>query len=49
MPQNVAVFEWTEDALRLRQFVYEFWCANGRGPNLRSVHDATGLDRRAIA
>ena len=48
MPQNVAVFEWTEDALRLRQFVYEFWCERGYGPNLRDVHEGLGLSRRDI-
>jgi hypothetical protein len=48
MPQNVPLFEWTDDALRLRQFVYEFWCAQGVGPNLRDVHEALGLERQAI-
>jgi hypothetical protein len=48
MPQNVPPFEWTEDALRLRAFVYEFWCRTGRGPTLGEVHDELGLDRRAI-
>jgi hypothetical protein len=46
MPQDVASFEWTDDALQLRQFVYEFWCEHGVGPTLRDVHEATGLDRR---
>jgi hypothetical protein len=48
MPQNVPPFEWTDDALRLRQFVYEYWCARGVGPNLRDVHEAVGLSRRQI-
>ena len=30
------------------QFVYEHWCEHGRGPNLRAVHEGTGLDRRQI-
>jgi hypothetical protein len=48
MPQNVPIFDWSDDALRLRQFVYEFWCERGYGPNLRDVHEALGLSRRAI-
>lgn len=48
MPQNVPPFEWSEDALRLRQFVYEHWCEHGCGPNLRDVHNALGLSRRQI-
>lgn len=46
MPQNVPAFEWSEDALRLRQFVYEFWCEHGVGPTLRDVREGVGLDRR---
>lgn len=45
MPQNVPAFEFSDDAKRVRQFIYEHWCAHGRGPNLRAVHEATGLDR----
>ncbi|MDQ2650210.1 MAG: organomercurial lyase [Actinomycetota bacterium] len=48
MPQNVPAFEFSDAAKQLRQFVYEHWCANGRGPNLRAVHEGTGLDRRTI-
>jgi hypothetical protein len=48
MPQNVAPFEFSDHAKALRQFVYEFWCERGRGPNLRAVHEGTGLDRRTI-
>ena len=48
MPQNVAPFEFSDEAKALRQFVYEFWCEHGRGPNLRAVHEGTGLDRRTI-
>lgn len=47
MPQNVPLFEWTDDALRLRQFVYEYWCEHGVGPHLRDVHEALGLSRQA--
>ncbi|MCU1455010.1 MAG: hypothetical protein JWN46_3156 [Acidimicrobiales bacterium] len=46
MPQDIAPFEWSDDALRLRQLVYEHWCEHGRGPNLRDVHEAIGLTRR---
>ena len=48
MPQNVPEFRFGDDALRLRQFLYEHWCAHGRGPNLRTVHAATGLSRERI-
>lgn len=48
MPQNVPVFEFGENALRLRQFVYEFWCEHGVGPTLRDVNEALGLGRRAV-
>ena len=48
MPQNVPEFRFGDDALRLRQFLYEHWCAHGRGPNLRTVHAATGLSREQI-
>ena len=48
MAQDVPPFEWSEDALKVRQFVYEHWCEHGVGPNLRDVHEATGLSRRQI-
>lgn len=48
MPQDVPAFEFSDEAKRLRAFVYEHWCATGRGPNLRGVREATGLDRREI-
>jgi len=48
MPQNVSEFRFGDDALRVRQFLYEHWCAHGRGPNLRAVHAATGLSRERI-
>ena len=48
MPQNVPMFEWTDEALRLRQFVYEHWCGRGVGPDLRDVHEALGLPRQRI-
>ncbi|MBX3026914.1 hypothetical protein KF840_18560 [bacterium] len=48
MTQDVPEFQFSADALTLRQFIYEYWCANGRGPNLRAAHEATGLDRERI-
>ena len=48
MPQDVPPFEFSDAAKALRAFVYEHWCAHGRGPNLRTAHEGTGLDRRQI-
>lgn len=48
MPQNVPIFEWSENALKLRHFVYEFWCGQGRGPTIDEVRDGLGLERREI-
>jgi hypothetical protein len=48
MPQNVPAFRFSDDALRVRQFVYEHWCAHGHGPNLREAHAATGLARARL-
>ncbi len=45
MTQQVPEFQFSDDALTLRQFLYEYWCANGHGPNLRAAHEATGLSR----
>ncbi|HZP43172.1 MAG TPA: organomercurial lyase [Candidatus Binatia bacterium] len=48
MPQNVPEFVFGADALKVRQFLYEHWCAHGTAPNLRTVHEATGLARERI-
>jgi len=48
MPHYVPPFDWSANALALRQFNYEHWCAHGRGPNVRDVHEALGLGRRDI-
>ena len=48
MPQNVPAFEFTDEAKRLRAFVYQYWCEHGHGPNLRAAHEGTGLDRRQL-
>jgi hypothetical protein len=46
--QYVPKFEWTDDAIALRAHIFDFWAATGRAPNLRQMHEATGLERRAI-
>ncbi len=48
MPQNVPAFQFSADARRVRRFIYEHWCAHGHGPNLRAVHEATGLARERL-
>lgn len=48
MPQNVPGFEFSDNAKRVRAFVFEFWCEHGRGPTLLEVHQATELDRHRI-
>jgi hypothetical protein len=48
MPQHVPEFRFSDDALRLRQFLYEYWCSHGHGPNLRAAHEATGLGRTQL-
>src|SRR5690348_16528552 len=48
VPQNVHPFDFSDAAKQLRAFVYDYWCAHGHGPNLRAVHEGTGLDRRTI-
>ncbi len=45
MAQNVPAFQFSDDALRVRQTIYEHWCAHGRAPNLREMHERTGLGR----
>lgn len=49
MPHNVPPFEWSDEARALRSFVYDFWCAERRGPTLLEVHTSLGLDRMRIA
>jgi Alkylmercury lyase len=48
MAQNVPDFRFSEDALKVRQFIYEFWCARGYPPNLRDAAEATGFSRRRL-
>src|SRR6266480_7929254 len=46
MPQYVEPFEFTDDALRLRQFIFEYWCERKVAPNLRNIAEGIGFDRR---
>ena len=46
--QNVPAFKWSENALKVREFLYAYWCEHGRGPNLRTANEATGLARGAL-
>lgn len=48
MPQRVPAFQFSDDAKRVRQLVYEHWCAHGRAPNLRDAHAATGFARERL-
>lgn len=48
MPQNVPDFRFSEDAVKVRHFLYEFWCARGYPPNLRDAAETTGFDRRRL-
>jgi hypothetical protein len=48
MPQNVPEFRFSDDALKLRQLVYEHWCTHGHAPNLRVAHEGTGLSREQL-
>ena len=48
MAQYVPRFEWTEASIQLRTHIFDFWAETGRAPNLRQMHEATGLDRRTI-
>lgn len=48
MAQNVPPFEFSEDALRVRQFIFEFWSEQRHPPNLRDVGSALDLTRRQV-
>ena len=41
-------FEWTDESLLLRKFIFDFWAETGRAPNLRQMHEGTELTRRQI-
>ncbi|MEE9286109.1 MAG: organomercurial lyase [Dehalococcoidia bacterium] len=46
--KQVPPFEWSQEALKLRQFVYEFWCERAYGPNMLDMSRSVGLTRRQI-
>jgi hypothetical protein len=48
MTQQVPEFQFSDEALRLRQFIYEYWAKHGHGPNLRAAHEGTGLGREDL-
>ena len=48
MPQQVPEFQFSDDAKKVRSFLYDYWCTHGHGPNLRVVHEATGLARERL-
>ena len=43
MAQRVPEFQFDKDALKVRPFLYDYWCARGVGPNRRAVHEARGF------
>ena len=46
--QNVPRFNYGENALKVRKFLYDFWSTKGYGPNLRDTHEGVGLSREEI-
>jgi hypothetical protein len=48
VPQGVPQLEWSEDALAVRRFTFDFWFAEARPPSLMDVHRVLGLERQAI-
>ena len=46
--QNVPAFDYGENALKVRKFLYDFWSTKGYGPNLRDTHEGVGLSREEI-
>jgi hypothetical protein len=46
--QNVPRFTYSDLALRVRAFLYDFWSEHGHGPSLGDTHDALGLARDDI-
>ena len=48
MAQYVPRLEWSERALKAREFIFDFWAEHGRGPNLRQAHEGTGMSRRDL-
>ena len=48
MAHYVPPMEWSERALKAREFIFDFWAEQGRGPNLRQAHEGTGMSRRDL-
>ena len=48
MAHYVPPMEWSERALVVREFIFDYWAEHRRGPNLRRVGEGTGLSRRDI-
>lgn len=48
MAQNIPDFRFGDDAIKVRQFIYQFWCERGFPPNLRDAAESTGFDRRRL-
>jgi hypothetical protein len=48
MPQYVPAWQFDENALKVRQFLYAYCCTNGVAPHLGDVNAGTGLSREAI-
>lgn len=48
MAHYVPRLEWSERALKARQFIFDYWAEHGHGPNLRRAHEGTGLSRRDL-
>ena len=46
--QGLPPFTWSPLALEVRQYLYQYWCQHGRGPNLRDAHEALGLSRHDL-
>ena len=48
MAHYVPPMQWSERALTVRAFIFDYWADHGQGPNLRRVGEGTGLSRRDI-
>jgi hypothetical protein len=46
MSAGLAPTEWSSDAKQLLDFLYRFWAEHRRPPNLRDIHEATGMGLR---
>ena len=46
--QLIPSFDWSENAKKVREFVYVYWGENSHPPGMLDIHQATGLGRRDI-